>query len=84
MARMRVMTLCLRVYAALEERLRQALQQHDQTFPNSTGQPTRTPTARGVFPCFTGIQLGVIAQEQSLVLNLDEPQRRLLAVRGER
>ena len=84
MALMMVMTLCLLVYAALEYRLRQALQQHDQTFPNQKGQPTRTPTARWVFQFFTGIHLLVIAQEQVLVLNLNEPQRRLLAVLGER
>lgn len=73
MALMMVMTLCLLVYAALEYRLRQALQQHDQTFPNQKGQPTRTPTARWVFQCFTGIHLLVTAQEQLLVLNLNEP-----------
>jgi transposase len=53
MALMMVMTLCLLVYAALEYRIRQALQQHDQTFPNQKGQPTRTPTARWVFQFFT-------------------------------
>ena len=84
MALMMVMTLCLLVYAALEYRLRQALNQHDQTFPHQKGQPTRTPTARWVFQCFTGIHLLVIAQAQSLVLNLNEPQRQLLAVLGER
>jgi transposase len=84
MALMMVMTLCLLVYAALEYRLRQALNQHHQTFPNQKAQPTRTPTARWVFQCFTGIHLLVIAQEQVLVLNLNEPQRGLLAVLGER
>ena len=46
MALMRVMTLCLLVYAALEYRIRQALQQHDQTFPNQKGQPIRTLSVR--------------------------------------
>ena len=62
----------------------QALHQHDQTFPNQKGQPIRTPTARWVFQFFTGIHLLVIAQEQVLVLNMNEPQHRLLAVLGER
>src|SRR5512144_1008715 len=84
MALMMVMTLCLLVYAALQYRLRQALQQHDQTFPTQQGRPTRTPTARWVFQFFSGIHLLVIAQEQALVLNLNEPQHRLLAVLGER
>ena len=84
MALMMVMTLCLLVYAALEYRIRQALNQHDQTFPNQKGQPTRTPTARWVFQFFTGIHLLVIAQGQVLVLNMNEHQCRLLAVLGER
>jgi transposase len=84
MALMLVMTLCLLVYAALEYRIRQALNQHDQTFPDQKGQPTRTPTARWVFQFFTGIHLLVIAQEQVLVLNMNEHQRGLLAVLGER
>ena len=84
MALMMVMTLCLLVYAALEYRIRQALKQHDQTFPNQKGQPTRTPTARWVFQFFTGIHLLVIAQEKVLVLNMNEHQHRLLAVLGER
>ena len=84
MALMMVMTLCLLVYAALEYRIRQALKQHDQTFPNQKGQPTRTPTARWVFQFFTGIHLLVITQEQVLVLNMNEPQRPLLAILGER
>jgi transposase len=84
MALMMVMTLCLLVYAALEYRIRQALKQHDQTFPNQKGQPTRTPTARWVFQFFTGIHLLAIAQEQVLVLNMNEHQHRLLAVLGER
>jgi hypothetical protein len=84
MALMRVMTLCLLVYAALEYRIREALQQHDQTFPNQKGQPIRTPTARWVFQFFTGIHLWVIAQGQVLVLNRNAHQHRLLAVLGER
>ena len=84
MALMMVMTLCLLVYAALEYRIRQALKQHDQTFPNQKGQPTRTPTARWVFQFFAGIHLLAIAQEQVLVLNMNEHQHRLLAVLGER
>jgi transposase len=75
---------CLLVYAALEYRIRQALHQHDQTFPDQKGQPTRTPTARWVFQFFTGMHLVVIAQEQVLVLNMNEHQRGLLAVLGER
>lgn len=84
MALMMVMTLCLLVYAALEYRIREALKKHDQTFPNQKGRPTCTPTARWVFQFFTGIHLLVIAQEQVLILNMNEHQRQLLVVLGER
>lgn len=84
MALMMVMTLCLLVYAALEYRIREALKQHDQTFPNQKGQPIRKPTARWVFQFFAGIHMLVIAQVQVLVLNMNEHQRRVLAVLGER
>jgi transposase len=39
MALLIVMTVCLRLYAALEYRIRQALKGHDATFPNQKGQP---------------------------------------------
>jgi transposase len=72
MALMMVMTLCLLVYAALEYRIRQALKQHDQTFPNQKGQPIHTPAARWVFQFFASIHLLAIAQRQVLVLNMNE------------
>lgn len=38
MALMMVMTVCLLVYAALEYRIRQSLDEHEQAFPNQKGQ----------------------------------------------
>jgi len=49
MALLMVMTVCLLVYAALEYRIRQALQGHDATFPNQQGKRVQNPTARWVF-----------------------------------
>lgn len=48
MALLRVMTVCLLVYAALESRIRQALKDHGATFPNRQGTPVQNPTARWV------------------------------------
>jgi hypothetical protein len=42
----------LLVDAALEDRIRTALQEHDATFPNQKGTPVQNPTARWVFPTF--------------------------------
>jgi transposase len=84
MALMMVMTLCLLVYAALEYRIRQALKQTNQTFPNQKGKPIANPTARWVFQFFAGIHVLVIGQIHELVLNLNEYHATLLKVLGER
>lgn len=57
MALLMVMTLCLLVYAAIEWRVRQALQLHQQSLPDQKGQATQRPTARWVFQYFSGIRL---------------------------
>ena len=41
-----IMTLCLLVYAVLEYRIRKALREAKETFPNQLGQPVANPTAR--------------------------------------
>jgi transposase len=69
MALLMVMTLCLLVYAALEYRLRQALKNAQQMFPNQKGQPVENPTMRWIFQLFVGIHLLIIQQVQTLVLN---------------
>lgn len=84
MALMMVMTVCLLVYAALQYRIRQALNQTGQSFPDQKGKPTQTPTARWVFQCFVGIHLLVVNTQQQLVLNLKEHHRQLLALLGQR
>jgi transposase len=52
-----VMTVCLLVYAALEDRIRQALNEHAATFPDQRGQRIQPPTGRWVFDGFVGIHL---------------------------
>lgn len=82
MALMMIMTLCLLVYSALEYRIRQALKEADQTFPNQVGKETKTPTARWVFQYFIGIHLLVIQELSILVLNLNEHHQQLLRLLG--
>ena len=53
MALLRVMTVCLLVYAALEYRIRQALKDHDATFPNQTATGAEPNGAVGL-PVFCG------------------------------
>jgi transposase len=83
MALMMVMTLCLLVYAALEYRLRRALHQAQQTFPNQLGQPIANPTARWAFQFFAGIHVLVIGQMQTLILNMNHYHWLLLRLLGE-
>jgi transposase len=82
MALMMVMTLSLLVYAALEYRLRQALKDHRQTFPNQKGQPVQNPTMRWIFQLFVGIHLLTIQKGQVFVLNLKEHHQQVLRLLG--
>jgi transposase len=82
MALVRVMTVCVWVYAALEYRLRTALKTQQATCPNQTGHPSHNPTARWVFQSFVGIHLLFIPGEWPLVLNLTEEHQHLLRLLG--
>ena len=84
MALMAVMTLCLRVYAALGHRIRQSLAQQSQTFPDQKGKPTARPTARWVFQSFMDIHVLLVAPFTEVVPNLKAHHRALLALLGER
>ena len=78
-----VMTLCLLIYAALEQRIREKLQQSEQTLPNQLGKPTNKPTARWIFACFVGIHLLHIDQRKKIILNLRELHHKVLKLLGE-
>ena len=54
------MTVGLLLSAALESRIRKALQDHGATFPNQQGLPVQPPPARGGFPEFVGIHVRLI------------------------
>jgi transposase len=82
MALLMVMTLCLMVYAALEYRLRQALQDADSTVPNQTGKPSQRPTMRWIFQFFTGIHVLSIDNQAPLVLNLKPAQQHVIQLLG--
>jgi transposase len=84
MALMMVMTICLLVYAALEYRMRQSLKDKKQTFPNQKGKLIENPTIRWVFQYFVGIHIIVLEKVQTIVSNLNEHHRNLLAERRKR
>jgi transposase len=82
MAHLMGMTVCLLVYAALEYRIRKALHEHDETFPDQKGCPTPHPTARWAFHVFVGIHVLLGATDKPLILNLKAHHLRLLKVMG--
>ena len=81
---MMIMTICLLVYAALEYRIRQSLQQHEETFPTQIGTTTVKPTARWVFQFFAGIHVLLIDNWREVVLNCNKHHHHLLNLLGER
>ncbi len=81
-ALMMIMTLCLLVYAALENRIRKQLEQHQETFPDQKNKPTQRPTARWVFYPFKGVHVLSINTKQTLVLNLKPHHSALLKLLG--
>jgi transposase len=82
MALLMVMTVCLLAYAALEHRIRQALNEHGATFPNQKGKRIQNPTARWVFHYFMGIHVLCQVGEWPQVLNLTEEHGHLLKLLG--
>jgi transposase len=82
MALRMVMTVCLLVYAAGEERMRTALTEHGATFPDQKGQPTQPPTARWVLQYFVGIHLLRMPGEGAMILHLNDAHRKLLRFLG--
>ena len=83
MALLMVMTVCLLVYAALEYRIRQALEKHQMTVPDQKGKPTKSPTARWVFALMSDVHLLCITgQNKILTLNLKPQVRVLLELLG--
>jgi transposase len=79
------MVLCLLVYRLAEHRLRQRLQESQQTIPNQVNKPTAKPTMRWIFQCFEGIELLHIRIGTSLqtrVLGLRPLHQKILHLLG--
>ena len=67
-----------------EYRIRQTLQQHQQTFPTQLGTTTAKPTARWVFQFFAGIHVLLIDSWREVMLNGNVYHHQLLNLLGER
>jgi len=82
MSLLMIMTLCLMVYAAIEYRLRQALERSGKTVPNQLNKPTQKPTTRWIFECFAGIHVLIINEVTELILNLQDKHLFILELLG--
>lgn len=79
-----VMTCSLMIYAALEHRIRQSLQQKGLHFPDMKKKPSQNPTARWVFLCFSGIHELSVDDAPALIINLQGAQQTIIEALGER
>jgi hypothetical protein len=78
MAFLLVMTGCVWVDAALEYRIRTALNTHDATFPNPQGPSMQHPTARGVLHDWVGMHVLRLPGPWPLGRNRTEEHQQLL------
>lgn len=78
-----VMTCSLMIYAALEHRIRTALKEQKQYFPDMKKKPGQNPTARWVFLCFTGIHEVTVGAAPPMVTDIQERQQTIIDVLGE-
>lgn len=80
-----IMTTCLTVYAAIEYRIRQQLEQQNLDFPNQLGKKVKNPTARWVFQCFSNINLLCNDTiEKPIILNLKPNNLFIINLLGEK
>lgn len=77
-----VMTLCLLVYAAIEHKARQKLQELGENFLDQKKKPSQRPTARWIFFCFLGLHVVIINGIRNRVTNLKDRHRTMLMCLG--
>lgn len=76
-----IMTLTLTIYAAIEYRIRQKLEDNSATIPNQIGKPINNPTARWVFCLFNGVHL-LYGMNTVMVLNINNTQKQIIKLLG--
>lgn len=84
-ALMMVMTLCLMIYSIAQHKLRQALEQADETIPDQLSRETKKPTMAWIFRLFHGVHVWTIRQgeqTQTLVVNLTVLMKRIIGYFG--
>jgi transposase len=78
-----IMTLALTVYAALEYKIRQQLDEKNETVPNQLGKQVKNPTTRWIFQCFSNIQV-LYGQNEKNILNLRPINEQIINLLGDK
>jgi len=83
-----VMITALLVYSIAQRRLRQRLEEQEETIPNQINQPTQRPTLKWVFQLFEGINLIKLyfqcgEPEKTYVDNLNDLRIKIIRLLGE-
>ena len=85
---MMVMTLCLLVYNVAQYRLRETLENEQQTLPNQLNKPIKNPTLRWIFQMMEGISIVRVAGEMTqgivkeFVTNLTDLRKKIIQFFG--
>lgn len=79
-----VITSSLVIYAALGHRIYKGPSEQVRDVPDMKKKPSRRPTARWIFLCFSGIHEYSIADSQPLVTKLNPAHQTIVDVLGER
>jgi transposase len=68
MALVMIIGLCLLFYALAERKLREALQEKNDSIPDQKDKPTNTPIMRWVFQTFEGIDVLLVRSGDRVIL----------------
>lgn len=78
-----IMTLSLTIYAALEYRIRQQLDEKSETVPNQLGKQVKNPTTRWVFQCFSNIHV-LYGENEKIILNIKPINQQIIKLLGDK
>lgn len=86
-ALMAIMTLCLMIYGLVQEQIRAALKERNETLPDQKDKQTQNPSLKWIYFMFIGIRqvtIKVGEQETQMVSNLTDTMKQIIGYCGKR
>ena len=77
---LRVITLCLMIYAAIQHRIRHELKRQSRTLPDMKKKAAQNPASRWVFLCFEGIHIWTINGAEKHAVGITENQSTIMII----